>query len=174
MSLPWVIWKCVWPNLTLGWLKLTLYWCDVRVHLCLDVFIVSWWMHGCNDNHKKCLWLLTKKMHVIIIKSQIKNPFLEKIWSRYWLPLTMVANKTRPIMCEITKKVKIQPNAWIIGRLSYDNFTIKVLYFTMIHFKGSNIEIYWIKKFIKILNLIISIILGSLLNFKCHLGELVK
>jgi len=77
-------------------------------------------------------------------------------------------------MCEITKKVKIQPNAWIIGRLYYDNFTIKILYFTMIHFKGSNIEIDWIKKFIKILNLIISIILASLLNLKCHLGELVK
>jgi len=44
----------------------------------------------------------------------------------------------------------------------------------MIHFKGSNIEIDWIKKIIKILNFIISIILTTLLNLKCHLGELVK
>jgi hypothetical protein len=87
----------------------------------------------------------------------------------------MVANKTRPIMCEITEKFKIQSNARIIGRLFYDIFTIKILYFTMIHFKGSNMKIDWLKKIIKISNLIIfSIISTSLLNLKCQLGELAK
>ncbi len=39
-----------WPRLILGWSKLTLYWCDVGLHLHANVFIMSWQMHGHGDN----------------------------------------------------------------------------------------------------------------------------
>ncbi len=37
------------PSLTFGWPKLTLYWCNTRLHLHMDASITSWQMHGHGD-----------------------------------------------------------------------------------------------------------------------------
>jgi hypothetical protein len=53
VNLPQTTQKCLWPRLTLGVTRLTLYWHDARVHLHLDAFIALWWMlgHGENPTH---------------------------------------------------------------------------------------------------------------------------
>jgi hypothetical protein len=50
LCLPQTTQKCLWPRLTLGVIRLTLYWHDARVHLHLDAFIALWWMLGSGDN----------------------------------------------------------------------------------------------------------------------------
>jgi hypothetical protein len=48
--LPKAVQKSLWPRLTLGRPRLTLF--------CLDASILSWWMHGCYDNHMSILTAL--------------------------------------------------------------------------------------------------------------------
>jgi hypothetical protein len=55
-------WYELWPRLTLNWLSLTLFWCDIGLCLHAKGGIVSWWMPRHCDNH---VWLprrLLKKL----------------------------------------------------------------------------------------------------------------
>jgi hypothetical protein len=64
--------------------------------------------------------------------------------------------------------------AWATLMLSCHIFTINILYFVRMHFKGSNIEIHWIWTFFKTLNHFVSMISTTLRNSKWCLRELKK
>lgn len=64
--------------------------------------------------------------------------------------------------------------SWTKKILSYGILTINILYSSITCFKGSNMFILGVFIFRKIFNLFVFMILASLMNFKCYLGELEK
>ncbi len=93
-----------------------------------------------------------------------------QIWSRHWLPLTMIVNKTNLTMCANHKG---SLDSTLFEQHKHYPMT-NVFYFTITHFKGSKMFIHGVLTFHKIFNLFVSMILASLMNSKCCLGELEK
>jgi hypothetical protein len=128
--------------------------------------VITWWILL---HHVKIYQTLQ-----LLQSHKWRHPFHVQIWFKYSLPPTMATNKTSPTRCEDHKRGLNWTFAWTMETLSCDIFTINVLYFIVTHFKSSNMLIHQVFTFCKIFNPPIFTISTSLVNSKCHLGELEK